>query len=126
MQHANRSGTCRGNCFYVALHAIFPSIANVPNPFGPDVTMTGGRLIGFVLSWLANLSCAFFEVHKFKKLIPFKAFVMMICLLSFFGWAVHLAGGVGPIISQGSNIPEGQSKGWVGFLSFSFKEKSFY
>lgn len=75
--------------------------------------MTGGRLIGFVLAWLANLSTAYFEVHKFKMLIPFKTAVMFVCLLSFFGWAVHLAGGLGPIISQSSNIPEGTNKGWV-------------
>jgi hypothetical protein len=41
-----------GNCFYVMLHAIFPSIAHVHNPFSSQVTMTGGRLIGFAVGWV--------------------------------------------------------------------------
>jgi cytosine/uracil/thiamine/allantoin permease len=79
------------------LHAIFPSIKNLPNPFGPDVTMTGGRLIGFVIGWVATLASTYFEIHKFKKLIIVKAVIMMACLIAFFGWAIHLAGGVGPV-----------------------------
>lgn len=95
------------------LHAIFPSIAKVPNPFGPDVTMTGGRLIGFVIAWILNISATYFEIHRFRKLIIVKAVIMIVCLFAFFGWAISLANGLGPIINQGSNIPEGQSKGWV-------------
>ncbi|KAF4634403.1 hypothetical protein G7Y89_g3709 [Cudoniella acicularis] len=99
--------------FYVMLHAIFPSIANVPNPFGPEVTMAGGRLIGFVIAWLCTLSSTYFKTHRFKKLIIVKAAIMLTCLIAFFGWSIHLANGVGPVILQGSNIPAGKSKGWV-------------
>lgn len=81
-------GVSGGNSFYVMLHAIIPSIADVPNPFSADVTMTGGRLIGFSLQWLLTLSCAFFQVHKFKRLIVAKSVIMIACLLSFCVWYV--------------------------------------
>jgi NCS1 family nucleobase:cation symporter-1 len=68
------------------LHAIFPSIANVPNPFPKDVTMTGGRLIGFALAWVVVIGCAFIRPQKLSGLIMFKSGIMMICLIIFFAW----------------------------------------
>lgn len=79
-------GVTAGNSIYVMLHAIFPTIANVPNPFPSDVTMTGGRLIGYTIGWLLTLFCAFFQVHKFRNLIIAKSGIMIVCLLAFFIW----------------------------------------
>lgn len=75
-----------GNCFYVMLHAIFPSISHIPNPFPGDVTMTSGRLIGFVLAWICVVGCAFIRPQRLSGLIMFKAGIMMICLIIFFAW----------------------------------------
>ncbi|KAF7554427.1 hypothetical protein G7Z17_g2889 [Cylindrodendrum hubeiense] len=112
-------GVTAGNSIYVMLHAIFPSIAHVPNPFSADVTMTGGRMIGFVLGWLLTLFCAMFEVHKFRKLIMVKSVLMIGCLLAFFIWAIVEAKGVGPVINQPAQIPAGESHAWV-FLTQLF------
>lgn len=79
-------GVTGGNSVYVMLHAIFPSIADVPNPFPKDVTMTGGRMIGFTIAWLLTLFCAMFQVHKFRKLIMVKSVLMLGCLVAFFIW----------------------------------------
>lgn len=81
-------GVTAGNSIYVMLHAIFPSIADVPNPFSSDVTMTGGRLIGFVIGWILTLGCTFVEVHKFRSLIKVKSAIMILCLVAFFIWYV--------------------------------------
>jgi NCS1 family nucleobase:cation symporter-1 len=102
-----------GNSIYVMLHAIFPSIAQVPNPFSSDVTMTGGRMVGFVIGWLLTLGCTFVQVHKFRGLIVVKSVVMTACLIVFFIWTVVEAKGVGAVIRQGSSIPAGSSHGWV-------------
>lgn len=103
-----------GGCFYVALHAIFPGIAAVgPALFGPDVTMTGGRLIGFVIAWTSNIAATYFEIHRLKGLIMIKFAVMLVCLVAFLVWACQLAGGIGPIVRQGSNIPPDKSHAWV-------------
>lgn len=126
-------GVSGGNSVYVMLHAIFPGIADIPNPFPRDTTMTGGRMIGFVICWIATLFCACFQVHKFRTLVFVKSGIMMVCLVAFFVWYVESrapeclimqpqltpkrvvveAKGVGPIVQQGSNIPEGTSHTWT-------------
>ncbi|KAL6416165.1 putative uracil permease protein [Ilyonectria robusta] len=112
-------GVTAGNSIYVMLHAIFPSIAHVPNPFPADVTMTGGRMIGYVIGWLLTLFCAMFQMHKFRKLIMVKSVLMLGCLLAFFIWAIVEAKGVGPVIKQRAQIPAGESHAWV-FLTQLF------
>lgn len=61
-------------------------ISKVNNPFPSDVSMTGGRLIGFVIAWVILMGCTFVPVHKFRKVIYVKSVVTTICLLAFFGW----------------------------------------
>ncbi|CAM1501695.1 Fc.00g036790.m01.CDS01 [Cosmosporella sp. VM-42] len=112
-------GVTAGNSIYVMLHAIFPSIAHVPNPFRKDVTMTGGRLIGYVVGWFLTLFCAMFQVHKFRNLIMVKSVLMLGCLFAFFIWTIVEAKGVGPVIHQGAKIPAGQSHTWI-FLTQLF------
>ncbi|KAH8675947.1 permease for cytosine/purines, uracil, thiamine, allantoin-domain-containing protein [Xylariales sp. PMI_506] len=92
-------GVTAGNSIYVMLHAIFPTIANVPNPFSSDVTMIGGRLIGFNIGWILTLACTFVQVHKFRPSSKPKALAK----------SVH----------QGSSIPPGGSHAWI-FLNQLF------
>jgi nucleobase:cation symporter-1, NCS1 family len=79
-------GVTTGNSVYVMLHAIIPQMAHIPNPFPSDVTMTGGRMVGFVIGWLLTLGCAFVQVHRFRKLIMVKSVIMVSCLFAFFIW----------------------------------------
>ncbi|KAI1609774.1 permease for cytosine/purines, uracil, thiamine, allantoin-domain-containing protein [Exophiala viscosa] len=102
-----------GNCFYTMILAWTEGISKVHDPFSKEVSMTGGRLIGFSIAWLICLGCTFIPVHKFRKVIYFKSVIMSICLLAFFGWSIHRAGGVGKIVHQGAKIPKGKSHGWV-------------
>ncbi|KAF2793927.1 NCS1 nucleoside transporter family [Melanomma pulvis-pyrius CBS 109.77] len=108
-----------GNCFYVMLHAIFPSIAHIPNVFPKDVTMHTGRLIGFILAWICVIGCAYIRPQKLSGLIIIKSGIMMVCLIIFFAWSLVKANGIGPIIHQGASIPKGKSHAWV-FLSNFF------
>ncbi|KAL6248825.1 hypothetical protein RBB50_003888 [Rhinocladiella similis] len=102
-----------GNCIYTMILSWTKGISKVHDPFGSDVTMTGGRLIGFAIAWVICLACTLVPVHKFRKVIYYKSIVMSICLLAFFGWSIDRAGGVGKIVRQGADIPEGRSHGWV-------------
>jgi nucleobase:cation symporter-1, NCS1 family len=106
-------------------------ISKVHNPFDSTVTMTGGRLIGFSIAWVILMFCTLIPVHKLRKVVYYKSAVMTICLFAFFGWFVSprfpsllsrliplgrslgRAGGVGPVVKQGAQIPEGKSHGWV-------------
>lgn len=46
-----------GQCVYVMLHSIFPSIANIKNVMGEGSALDSGGMIGFVIFWLAT--CCF-------------------------------------------------------------------
>lgn len=103
----------RGNCFYVMLHAIFPSIAHVHNPFSSQVTMTGGRLIGFACGWVVTLACCWVPFHKFQKLVVVKSAAMLFFILAFFIWVLVRARGGGAMLTAPSTIPKGETHAWL-------------
>ncbi|KAH8745432.1 permease for cytosine/purines, uracil, thiamine, allantoin-domain-containing protein [Hyaloscypha finlandica] len=102
-----------GNCFYVMLHAIFPSIAHVHNPFSSQVTMTGGRLIGFACGWVVTLACCWVPFHKFQKLVVVKSAAMLFFILAFFIWVLVRARGGGAMLTAPSTIPKGETHAWL-------------
>ncbi|KAF2493422.1 hypothetical protein BU16DRAFT_551281 [Lophium mytilinum] len=102
-----------GNCIYVMLHAIFPSIAHVHNVFPADVAMTSGMLIAFGVAWIIVTAYAFIRPRNLGRLIIFKAGIMFVCLITFFGWSLSKADGIGPIIHESSAIPKGSSHAWA-------------
>jgi len=109
-----------GNCVYVTLHAIFPSIAHVHDPFSSDVTMTGGRLIGFSIGWLITLSCCWVPFHKFQKLVIIKGPIMIFFIFAFFIWVIVKGKGVGATMRAPTKVPAGTSHGWVSNSTFIF------
>jgi cytosine/uracil/thiamine/allantoin permease len=121
-----------GNCFYVMLHAIFPSIAHVHNPFSSQVTMTGGRLIGFAVGWVVTLACCWVPFHKFQKLVIAKSAVMVFFIFAFFIWVLVKAHGGGAMLTKPSTVPKGETHGWLwdpiaildGFLTQKYDAKT--
>lgn len=95
------------------LHAIFPGIARVPNPFPATVSITGGRLIGYSIGWIICVMFCFIRPQKLMGLIMAKSGIMLICLFTFFGWTISKSHGIGPVIHQGATIPAGKSHAWV-------------
>ena len=100
------------------LHAIFPSIAHVHNPFSSQVTMTGGRLIGFACGWVVTLACCWVPFHKFQKLVIAKSAVMVFFILAFFIWVLVKAHGGGAMLTKASVVPKGETHGWLWISQF--------
>ncbi|KAH6675872.1 permease for cytosine/purines, uracil, thiamine, allantoin-domain-containing protein [Halenospora varia] len=100
------------------LHAIFPGIARVHSPFSKDVTMTGGRLIGFACGWVVTLSCCWVPFHKFQKLVIAKSAVMLFFIFAFFIWVIVKAHGGGPMLKAPSTVPKGETHGWLWISQF--------
>ncbi|KAJ6549826.1 NCS1 nucleoside transporter [Mycena capillaripes] len=104
-----------GQCVYVMLHAIFPSIASIKDTMGPGSALTSAGMIGFVVFWV--ISCCFLvvPVPKMTPLVYAKLVVFVISALSMLAWTVHLAGGgLGAIARQGATV-SGSEKSWLLF-----------
>ncbi|KAF8851244.1 hypothetical protein BDZ45DRAFT_730997 [Acephala macrosclerotiorum] len=107
-----------GNCFYVMLHAIFPSIAHVHNPFSSQVTIIGGCLIGFAVGWVIALAYCWVLFHKFQRLVIAKSAVMVFFIFAFFIWVLVKAHGGGAMLTAPSTVPKGETNGWLWVSQF--------
>ncbi|KIW49421.1 hypothetical protein PV05_11101 [Exophiala xenobiotica] len=101
-----------GQCVYVMLHAIFPSIAHIKDTMGKGSALTSAGMIGFTVFWLVTCFFLVIPVPKMKSLVYAKLIMFVISALSMLGWTVGKAGGLGPIASQGSTV-HGNEKSWL-------------
>lgn len=101
-----------GQCIYVMLHAIFPSIANVPNTMGDGSALTSAGMIGFVIFWL--ITCAFLviPVPKMRGLVYAKLVVFIISAIAMLAWTATKAGGLGPVVRQ-RGTATGSTRAWL-------------
>ena len=63
---------------------------------------TVNYVIAFVLFWVGSLPFIWFPVHKIRHLFTVKSIVAPIGGIALFIWCIVRAGGVGPIVKQGS------------------------
>jgi nucleobase:cation symporter-1, NCS1 family len=100
-----------GQCVYIMLRAIAPSIVNIPNGIPSSGTDTKSYMC-FFLFWLLSLPAIWFPVYKIRHLFTVKSWTVPIAGILFMVWAIVKAGGIGPIVHQGSTI-SGSKKGWA-------------
>ncbi|PWN50536.1 hypothetical protein IE53DRAFT_374565 [Violaceomyces palustris] len=100
-----------GQCVYVMLHAIFPSIARIPNLMGSGSALTSGGMIGFAVYCIINAAFLYIPVPKMKKLVYTKVVVFAISAIAMLAWTLSLAGGVSAVVKQPSKI-HGSEKAW--------------
>lgn len=101
-----------GQCVYVMLHAIFPSIAHIKNTMGTGSALTSAGMIGFGVFWLVTCFFLVIPVPKMKVLVYAKLVVFIISAFAMLGWTVSKAGGLGAVASQGSTV-HGREKAWL-------------
>ncbi|OJJ98438.1 hypothetical protein ASPACDRAFT_122243 [Aspergillus aculeatus ATCC 16872] len=99
-------------CLYVFLHAIFPSIAHIPDTMGPKSALTSAQMICFVVYWLINCAFLVVPVPKMKMLVYIKVVVYYAGALAMLAWVVSLAGG-SPAALRASSSVHGQEKSWL-------------
>ncbi|RMZ86013.1 hypothetical protein DV737_g184, partial [Chaetothyriales sp. CBS 132003] len=101
-----------GQCVYVMLHSIFPSIANLPNVMGSGSALTSGGMIGFVIFWIVTCCFLVIPVPKMRLLVYLKLVAFIISATAMLGWTLKKAGGLGPVARQGSTV-HGSEKTWL-------------
>lgn len=101
-----------GECIYVMLHAIFPSIATIPNTMGSGSALTTAGMIGFVIFWLSTCAFLVIPIPKMRNLVHIKLIVFSISAVSMLVWCVNRAGGFGNVIHQ-PGAAKGSERSWL-------------
>ncbi|KAK2001067.1 NCS1 nucleoside transporter [Colletotrichum falcatum] len=106
------TGVQGGQCVYVMLHAITPSVATIPNVMGEGSALTSGGMIGFAIFWL--ITCAFLviPVPKMRGLVYAKLAVFVVSAVAMLAWTATKAGGLGSVVRQGGKAT-GSKRAWL-------------
>lgn len=104
-------GWIGGECVTLMISSIWPSYSNLKNSIPGSGTTTQG-FVSFFLFWLCSLPAIWFPVHKIRHLFTVKAFIVPICGISYFAWAISRAHGIGPIVHR-PGTAKGSSLGWA-------------
>lgn len=107
-----------GQCVYVFLRCLFPSIANIPNKMPAYTETTSAYILCFVIYWLLSLPTIWVPIHKLRWWFLAKAVIAPIIGFALFGWSITRAGGVGPVFGQPSSL-KGSSLSWQMLISIS-------
>jgi nucleobase:cation symporter-1, NCS1 family len=100
-----------GECMFVMLRAIWPSVNHIPNGLPQSAGITTKEMLAFFLFWLVSLPAIWFPVHQIRHVFTVKAVVAPIGGLVFFVWCIVKAKGVGPIIRQPGTL-HGSELSW--------------
>ncbi|PCD36049.1 hypothetical protein AU210_008601 [Fusarium oxysporum f. sp. radicis-cucumerinum] len=105
-------------CLYVFLHAIFPSIANIPDIMGSKSALNSAQMLCFFLYWLINCAFLFVPVPRMRKLVHIKVAVYFAATIAFVAWTLSLSGSVRKTLTEPSTV-KGSEKSWL-ILKFFF------
>ncbi|KAJ5644944.1 hypothetical protein N7507_010955 [Penicillium longicatenatum] len=107
-------------CLYVFLHAIFPSIANIPDKMGSKSALTSAQMMCFFIYWLVNCAFLFVPVPKMKSLVYAKVIVYFAATLAMVGWTVSLSGGSSKFVAtlHAPSTVQGTEKSYLIFKFF--------
>ncbi|MCO5563357.1 hypothetical protein L7F22_016998 [Adiantum nelumboides] len=99
-------------CITLVLRSIWPSYNNLPNSIPESAGVTTREFLSFFLFWLCMLPAAYTRVEKIKYLFIVKSIVVPAAFFAMFGWSIHDANGLGPIVHQPSRL-QGSALGWA-------------
>jgi len=101
-----------GQCIYVMLHALTPSIATIPNVMGTGSSITSGGMIGFAVFWIITCFFLVIPVPKMRMLVYVKLGVFTVSAITMIAWTATKAGGLGAVISQ-PGTATGSKRTWL-------------
>jgi NCS1 family nucleobase:cation symporter-1 len=101
-----------GQGVYIMLHAIFPSIARLPNHMSKSSALDTANMAGFFLFWGALSAVLFLSIPKWRILIHIKLVAYIISSCSMLAMAIVHAGGVGTLLTEKSTV-HGSERAWL-------------
>ncbi|AFR98733.1 uridine permease [Cryptococcus neoformans C23] len=101
-----------GQCIYIFLHSIFPSIAHLPNHMPSTSGMTSAQMCGFFLFWFFTGCALFLSVPKWKILIHAKLIAYFLSCVGMLALALTTSKGVGNTLTAGPTA-HGSERAWL-------------
>jgi len=101
-----------GQCIYILLHSIFPSIARLPNHMPKNSALDSANMIGFFLFWFFTCVALTLDIPKWKLLIRLKLIAYFLSSIGMLAMALVAAGGVGDTLTRPSKV-HGTEKVWL-------------
>lgn len=102
-----------GQCVYVMLHAIFPSIANIPNHMSPTDALTSAGMIGLTVFWFIMCICLLVPIPHLKYFLFSKVLIFFISAIAMLIWMLSLAGGFNSSAVRIKSAPTGSDRSWL-------------
>jgi NCS1 family nucleobase:cation symporter-1 len=93
-----------GYAIYQAIKLWVPAIATLPLIFPTSWGLETGPAITFLGFWGINMLVVYLGIDSIRKLLLFKALFLPLAALSLLFWALSVANGLGPILSQPSKF----------------------
>ncbi|KAJ5561407.1 hypothetical protein N7535_004126 [Penicillium sp. DV-2018c] len=111
----NGVNTVQGaQCLYVFLHAIFPSIENIPDKMGSKSALTSAQMMCFFVYWIINCAFLVVPVPKMRNLVYIKVIIYFAAAFAMVAWTVSLAGGSLKTLNAPSEV-KGTEKSYLIF-----------
>lgn len=101
-----------GQCIYIMLHCIFPSIARIPNHMSSASALDSANMIGFFLFWICTASALFLSIPKWRILINIKLVAYILSTVGMLALALTQSGGVGNVLTQKATV-HGSTRVWL-------------
>ncbi|WWD20952.1 hypothetical protein CI109_105430 [Kwoniella shandongensis] len=101
-----------GQCIYIFLHAIFPSIARLPNSMPKTSALDSAQMIGFFLFWFFTACALFLSIPKWRLLIHAKLVAYVLSCIGMLALALHTSGGVGGTLTAKPTV-HGKERVWL-------------
>ncbi|KAK8843507.1 hypothetical protein IAR55_007167 [Kwoniella newhampshirensis] len=101
-----------GQCVYIVLHAIFPSIAHLPNHMPKASALSSANMIGFFIFWFLTGCALFLSVPKWRILIHAKLVAYVLSCIGMLALALHTSGGVGDTLTAKAKV-HGSERVWL-------------
>lgn len=102
-----------GQCVYVMLHAIFPSIASIPNHMDSEDALTSAGMIGMAVFWVLMCLCLLVPIPNLKYFLYSKVLVFFISAVAMLAWTLSLAGGFNSSAVRIKHAPVGSERHWL-------------
>ena len=93
-----------GYALYQALKLWIPSLGTLPPFFPVSWGLETGPALTFFFFWSVNMLVVYLGIESIRKLLLFKALFLPVAALLLLFWALTVAKGLGPILSQPSKF----------------------
>ncbi|WWC72761.1 uncharacterized protein I206_106725 [Kwoniella pini CBS 10737] len=100
------------SCTLICLEAIWPSLKTYPNSIPVSQGVTSSKMIAYFVFWTIQFPLVLIHPRKMRWLFFVKSIVAVIAAFATLGWAVHRAGGSGPVFAKHTTLT-GATRSWA-------------